>query len=90
MDASHKNNDNDVMMESTTSEGSETSSVKQEIRERRESTSSNPSSDVLMMPPSPVSREQVKNSRIFDRNFGDFGMKNWHSFGNGRKFDLTF
>ena len=53
----------DVMMESTTSDsgmGSETSSIHKIERERRESTSSNPS-DVIMMPPSPVSREQVSN-----------------------------
>ena len=56
----------DIMMESTTSDtgntdsgtGSETSSIHKIDRERRESTSSNPS-DVIMMPPSPVSREQV-------------------------------
>ena len=62
--------DNDVMMESTTSDSghgssSETSSLNAKSttnfadRERRESTSSNPS-DVMMMPPSPVSREQVR------------------------------
>merc|ERR1712088_645010 len=38
--------------------GSETSSIHKIERERRESTSSNPS-DVIMMPPSPVSREQL-------------------------------
>jgi len=56
----------DIMMESTTSDtgntdsgtGSETSSIHKIDRERRESTSSNPS-DVIMMPPSPVSREQL-------------------------------
>jgi len=69
MDAgSEKANENDVMMESTTSDSglgssSETSSINTtrnstDTRERRESTSSNPS-DVMMMPPSPVSREQL-------------------------------
>ena len=70
MEAGEKANDSggDVMMESTTSDsgnqpdsgmGSETSSIHKIERERRESTSSNPS-DVIMMPPSPVSREQVR------------------------------
>merc|ERR1712154_254850 len=72
MDATVEKNssDNDVMMESTTSDSghgssSETSSLNNKStsnfgsdRERRESTSSNPS-DVMMMPPSPVSREQL-------------------------------
>merc|ERR1719328_1083665 len=52
------------MMASATSDsglGSSESSInKLEPRERRESTSSNPSTDVMMMPPSPVSREQLE------------------------------
>merc|ERR1712238_187035 len=67
-----KKSDNDIMMESTTSDSglgssSETSSLNNKSvtnfpeRERRESTSSQASnpSDVMMMPPSPVSREQL-------------------------------
>ena len=62
-----KSVETDVMMASATSSESgleiksemESSSHKLEPRERRESTSSNPS-DVMMMPPSPVSREQVR------------------------------
>jgi hypothetical protein len=63
----------DVMMDSSTSDsglGSEawstlagsgkmSTSGSESGRERRESTSSNPCSDVVMMPPSPVSRDQV-------------------------------
>lgn len=68
-----KPSDTDVMMESTTSDSglgssSETSSLNKsnfDHRERRESTSSNPSSDV-MMPPSPVSREQVRLEMTFE------------------------
>jgi len=72
MDTGGEKSDNDIMMESTTSDSglgssSETSSLNNKSannfpeRERRESTSSQASnpSDVMMMPPSPVSREQL-------------------------------
>ena len=83
MEAGEKSNDSggDVMMESTTSDsgtncpdsgmGSETSSIHKIERERRESTSSNPS-DVIMMPPSPVSREQVRILTVKFQKFKDF------------------
>ena len=79
--------DTDVMMASATSDsglGSSESSInKLEPRERRESTSSNPSTDVMMMPPSPVSREQVKfcqKSKVRIFTVFENNSSNWLGF----------